>query len=113
MAGRVMMGFMNYHNFASRLSVQRLPAESTKDASKPATKKSRRQGRRRVIVVGPLLPLLCVLGFSVTALAEGDAPSGRVATPQHVDVGSYIIPLVGLAVVLLRLPVLWRRDIQC
>jgi hypothetical protein len=33
---------MNYHNFSSRLSTQRLPASAAKEISKPAPKKSGR-----------------------------------------------------------------------
>ena len=104
---------MNYHNFASRLSVPRLPTETAKEISKPAPKKPRRPSRRRAIVVGPLLPLLCLLTLSMGAFAEGDAVHAVVTAPRHADAASYIIPIIGLAVVFLRLPVLWRRDFQC
>ena len=105
---------MNYHNFASRLTIRRLPAaNNTKDLAKPIPKKTRRPIRRPLApVVATLVLALCVLTMRTEAAEQNDTgairPSGwRVNTP------TLLVTLTGLGVALLRVPALWRRDFDC
>jgi hypothetical protein len=105
---------MNYHNFASRLSIQRLPsAISTKEVPKPEPKKARRTPRRR-FALATALAILCfgVLGAEAGAKTDGGR---RVSPPAtwSVNVPTFLVTLTGLGVAILRIPALWRRDLDC
>ena len=104
---------MNYHNFASRLSIQRLPsATPTKESPKPDPKKSRRTPRRRFAMATALV-LLCFGELNAEAGAKTDG-SLRVSPPStSVNWPTFLITLTGLGVAILRIPALWRRDLDC
>ncbi|MEP6669978.1 MAG: hypothetical protein ABJF10_12540 [Chthoniobacter sp.] len=104
---------MNYHNFASRLSLQRLPTPaSTKVQPKATPKKSRRaQGRRSTSVAALVLLSALTFGADAGTLKDDARPSTPPAPP--INLPTLLITLTGLGVVLLRLPTLWRRDFDC
>lgn len=104
---------MNYHNFASRISIQRLPAaNSTKPVAKPAPKKLRRPARRRFSAAAALAFALWILCLPVEAAEQNGS---RVVRPSgwRVNAPTLLVTLTGLGVALLRVPALWRRDLDC
>ncbi|HSI14950.1 MAG TPA: hypothetical protein VK961_23055 [Chthoniobacter sp.] len=106
---------MNYHNFASRLSIQRLPAANTPKAvtkPEPDAKKVRRPGRRRFAAAAALLLVLCTLTFRAEAAEQDDLRPARPGA-WRVNVPTLLVTLTGLGVALLRVPTLWRRDFDC
>jgi len=104
---------MNYHNFASRLSIQRLPAtHSAKPVAKPNPKKGRRPARRRFSAAAALALMLWVLCPRVEA-AEQDGSRAVRSSVWRVNAPTLLVTLTGLTVVLLRVPALWRRDLDC
>lgn len=107
---------MNYHNFASRLSIQRLPAaNAAKPLAKPQpeTKKARRPGRRRFAGTAAALVLVsCALTPRVDA-TEQDGSRAVRSSVWRVNAPTLLVTLTGLGVALLRVPALWRRDLDC
>ena len=104
---------MNYHNFASRLSLQRLPAtNSAKPVAKPDPKKVRRPARRRFSAAAALALVLWVLCLRVEA-AEQDGSRAIQSAGWRVNAPTLLVTLTGLGVALLRVPALWRRDLDC
>lgn len=105
---------MNYHNFASRLTIRRLPAaNNAKDQAKPTPKKARRPIRRPFApAVATLVLALCVLTLRSEAAEQNDA---RTVSPPlwRVNAPTLLVTLTGLGVALLRMPTLWRRDFDC
>jgi hypothetical protein len=105
---------MNYHNFASRLTIRRLPAaNNTKDLAKPKPKKTRRPIRRPFAhATATLLSALSVLTMRVEAADQKDT---RTIKPSgwNVNAPTLIVTLTGLGVALLRVSALWRRDFDC
>ena len=104
---------MNYHNFASRLSIQRLPSVNTaKVAAKPEPKKVRRAARRRFVAAAALVLVLCALNLRTEA-AEQDGPRVARSSAWRVNVPTLLVTLTGLTVALLRIPTLWRQGLDC
>ncbi|MEI9894051.1 MAG: hypothetical protein WDN28_09235 [Chthoniobacter sp.] len=104
---------MNYHNFASRLSLPRVPsANSPKEQPKAAPKKSPRTPRRR-LATATAVALWCLCAFHADAEAKTDGAHASRPPVRPINTPTFIITLTGLAVVVLRLPTLWRRDLDC
>jgi len=104
---------MNYHNFASRLSLPRLPAAtSTKEQPKTAPRKSRRTIGRRSAAAAALV-FLSVLTASANAGGPAEDVRPSASPRRTINTPTFLITLTGLGVVLLRLPTLWRRDLDC
>lgn len=103
---------MNYHNSASRLSLPRLPAPaSTKERPKAAPKKSLRPTRRLATAVAVALWCLCALRADAATQAD---PAHPVTPPvRPINTPTFLTTLTGLSVILLRLPALWRHDLDC
>jgi len=104
---------MNYHNFASRLSVQRLRTSSSgKVVTKPAPKKPRQTSRRPLVSAAAVLLAMCVLGMQAEAAERDGAKSSKGASGQG-NLPTLLVTFTGLAVALLRVPALWKRDLDC
>lgn len=108
---------MNYHNFASRLSIQRLSAaNSAKSVAKPEPRKVRRPARRPFTTAATAAAALVLVLCTLTPRAEAAENDGaRAARPAvwRVNAPTLFVTLTGLGVALLRVPALWRRDLDC
>jgi hypothetical protein len=105
---------MNYHNFASRLTIRRLPAaNNAKDPAKPELKKTRRPSRRPFAPAAATLVLvLCVLTLRAEASEQNETRAIR-PSGWRVNAPTLLVTVTGLGVALLRVPSLWRRDLDC
>jgi hypothetical protein len=102
---------MNYHNFASRISLPRLSSiPQTKLPAKPARKPVRRPLIRRSLATAAAAAIL--LSLSLRSEATSQTETVRVGPPPRMNVNTptLIVTITGLAVALLRVPGLWRRD---
>ena len=100
---------MNYHNFASRLSAPRLtPTPQPKASKKPARKVARQPIiRRSLAAAATLLAFICL---HADTQAKRAIPLVKPPPKLRVNVPTVVITATGLAVFLLRIPQLWRRD---
>jgi hypothetical protein len=103
---------MNYYNFASRLSIPRRPATASVNESPKLAPRKPRKGRPRPVTVAAM-SLLCLFALGAEAGAQTDGPRSSEPPPPRINVPTLLITLTGLGVALLRIPMLWRSDVDC
>lgn len=111
---------MNYHNFISRLSIRRAPTanaarETPKGAPKKALRAPRRRGRSAATAAAAALWVFLTVLMPHSAVAAGGADDAAVSVHHAwlINMPTLIITVAGVAVALWRIPVLWRRDVEC